>query len=108
MTPCLSERATTDSCYKLAYQHGNYLPGYWKEWFRAYRLETNGKLRTGDFTVRLWFEDESTAECKWAFCELDPDREEFAVFTEHSRYHVFGSREPKWNGLQASLADELA
>jgi hypothetical protein len=80
--------------------HGQYLPPHWQTWLRSYRP---GGLRSGDFegALRITFEDESEALFYSAFCALDQQREELAVFTEHCGYHVFGSAYLEWGGPHA-------
>ena len=99
---------TSPKLAHMAHRHGDHLPEHWSAWLRAYRPQTGGELRANDFggTVELEFEDESEARFKWAFCALDSERDELAVFTEHCGYHVFSSRELKWRGPQASLLED--
>jgi hypothetical protein len=67
-----------------------YLPAHWQEW-----LDRNGPLMPIDFSVVedvvLEFEDGSTARFRYAFYEVDEERREIAVFTEHCGYHVFST-----------------
>ena len=88
-------------------QHDRYLPPHWKAWLRAYRPESDGRLSVYDFkidqSVRLRFEDGSTAQFEYAFCALDEKQGELAVFTEHCGYHVFRAAGLEWEGRQESV-----
>ena len=94
------------------FKHGSYLPEHWKAWLLAFRPDRAGKLGAEDFPlhgeVKLTFGDGSTAHFKYAFCALDEERGELAVFTEHCRYHVFGTGDLGWEGPEASLARQNA
>ncbi|MEM1116679.1 MAG: hypothetical protein AAF594_10360 [Bacteroidota bacterium] len=89
----------------MAFRHDPYLPEHWNAWLRSYRPGYEGRLGAGDFcgVVELRFEDGSEARFHWAFCALDEEGEELAVFTEHCLYHVFSSRALEWSGPQATL-----
>lgn len=85
------------------------LPERWKERLKVYIKETlkedRDVLSAYDFhySVRILFEDKSSAFFNFAFFINDEKLKEVALFTEHCGYHIFtfGSAdfyllEPKW------------
>jgi len=74
------------------------LPTYWKEKiknFLATKGEQRNSLKAFDFdpnsTVRLSFEDGSSARFNQAFVLFCHERKEVGIFTEHCGYYVFQS-----------------
>lgn len=84
-----------------------YLPEHWRAWLRSHRPHWGGELSAEDFRsddrVRLRFGDGSSATFQYAFCALDEQREELAVFTEHCGYHVFRAVDLTYSGRVVTL-----
>ncbi len=73
------------------------LSGRWKGNLKTYLQETlkedRDQLLATDFnvhySVKIDFEDSSSAFFRYAFYLIDEASNDFAVFTEHCGYHVF-------------------
>lgn len=83
------------------------IPDHWEEWIKDFvHAKSDGErshLNAYDFTgsVRISFPDGSFAFFDYAFCVIDEDRHELAVFTEHCGYHVFPLEELHFTQLHS-------